>query len=466
MFERLNPLFLVDHYKVTHMPQYPKDTQIIFSYGESRGGAFPETVYMGMQGFLKKYMTIKITKRHVREARELFTQYGGYFNYKGFIDMVNDHGGYWPVIIKSAKEGSIIPVKNCLFTIQVTDPKYFWVVSYLETILLRGIWYPTTVATLSYNCRKVLKDALEKSGTVESLDYRLHDFGARGVSSHESAMIGGMAHLAVFNGSDTVEATPYIRQYYADKDYVPAWAPNAASEHSSITSWGRDGEVDAYRNMIKTFGLPNAVVSIVSDSYDIYNACKIYGTELKEEIVNSGATIVARPDSGKPEEVVLQVIQELEKYFGTTVNSKGYKVLPDYIRVIQGDGITLDSLSAILDVLLENGYSADNVFFGMGGGLLQMVNRDTQKWAIKCSAALIGGTWIDVYKDPITDPGKQSKKGIITLVEFEDGTFETMRVDDFLKMETNGKIALEVVYNNGYIAANDHFETIRKRVRK
>jgi nicotinamide phosphoribosyltransferase len=257
--------------------------------------------------------------------------------------------------------------------------------------------------------------SLEKtSDDLDQIAFKLHDFGARGVSSHESAEIGGVAHLVNFLGSDTVEGILAANKYY---HHPMAGFSIPAAEHSTMTSWGRDHEVDAYRNMLKQFAKPGSIVAVVSDSWDIMNAASnIWGRVLKEEVIKSGATIVVRPDSGDPMVVPINVIEALGEKFGYTYNTKGYRVLPSCIRVIQGDGIDVDSLPKILNNLNSFGWATDNIAFGMGGGLLQNVNRDTQKFAMKCSSVTVNGKDREVYKDPITDPGKVSKKGELALV--------------------------------------------------
>ena len=213
-------------------------------------------------------------------------------------------------------------------------------------------------------------------------------------------------------GTDTVEALLFARRYYG-ADMAGFSVP--AMEHSTVTSWGRDGEVASYRNMVKKNGKPGGIVSAVSDSYDIFEACRLWGTELKQDVIDSGATLVVRPDSGHPAAVVLRCLQILEEHFGHTINDKGFMVLNN-VRVLQGDGIYIESVGEILDTIIAKGFSADNVVFGQGGALLQFVNRDDQQFAMKCSAAYINGEWINVFKDPITDTGKRSKKGLLKLV--------------------------------------------------
>ncbi len=408
-----NIILNADSYKYSQFNQYPDGTEYVYSYIESRGGKFDTTVFFGLQAFIKEYLTTPVTMDMIDEAEAIITAHGEPFNREGWEYIVREHGGRLPVQINAVPEGTVVPVKNILASIINTDPKCYWLTSFLETALLRAVWYPTTVATNSREIKKVIYDALSRTGTPADIDFKLHDFGARGVSSLESAGIGGAAHLVNFQGTDTVEALLFARRYY-NADMAGFSVP--AMEHSTVTSWGRENEVRAYRNMVKKNGRPGGIVSAVSDSYNIFEACALWGTELKQDILDSGATLVVRPDSGDPAAVVLRCLQILEQYFGSAFNDKGFKVL-DNVRVLQGDGITIESISLILDTIIAKGYSADNLVFGQGGALLQIVNRDDQKFAMKCSAARINGKWVQVFKDPITDQGKRSKKGQLKLVK-------------------------------------------------
>ncbi len=168
----------------------------------------------------------------------------------------------------------------------------------------------------------------------------------------------------------------------------------------------------------------------MSDGFNIYNAVEnIWGEELRQEIIDSGATLVVRPDSGDPVEVCTWIVKKLDEKFGSTVNEKGYKVLNN-VRIIQGDGVTTQVIVDVLHAFKEEGYSADNIAFGQGGALLQTVNRDDQKFAMKCSAIEVDGVWVDVFKDPITDQGKRSKKGRLCTVKNVDGEVVTVREED------------------------------------
>lgn len=345
-----------DSYKFSQWSQYPPNTTGIYSYIESRGGKYDKTVFFGLQAFIKEYMLTPVTMDMIDEAEAIITAHGEPFNREGWEYIVREHGGKLPVIIKAAPEGLVIPVLNVLATIVNMDPKCYWLTSFLETALLRAIWYPTTVATNSYESKKLILDYLEKTGDPTTIDFKLHDFGARGVSSLESAGIGGAAHLVNFMGTDTVEALLFARRYYG-ADIAGFSVP--AMEHSTVTSWGREREVDSYRNMLKQNAKPGGIVAAVSDSYDIFAACEKWGTELKQDVLDSGATLVVRPDSGDPADVVAKCLKILDKYFGHTVNAKGYRVLNN-VRVIQGDGIDHASIRSILFSMDLAGYSSSS----------------------------------------------------------------------------------------------------------
>ncbi len=460
-----NVILNTDSYKISHFKQYPPGTTNVFSYAESRGGVFPETVFFGLQAFIKSQLLVQITYKDIDEAEAICALHGfADFNRPMWEHIVENHDGRLPVRIRAVREGTVVPTKNVLITIENTDSKCAPLTSYLETALLRGIWYPTTVATLSYNVKKIITRYMEKTAdSLEGLPFKFHDFGARGVSSKESAGLGGLAHLVSFMGTDNLESLLYAGRYYnvdLTKE-VPGFSIPAA-EHSTITSWGRENETEAYRNMLKAYGKEGALLAVVSDSYDIYNACSnIWGEELRQEVIDSGAIVVVRPDSGHPPTVVLKCLELLGEKFGVTVNEKGYKML-NYVRVIQGDGIDLDMIEEILEGVTAAGFSADNLAFGCGGGLLQKVDRDTQEFALKCASMAIGGVNRDVYKQPVTDPGKDSKKGRITLYRNK----ETGKI--FTGVEAHGAdldndILLETYFENGELLIDDTFEEVRAR---
>ncbi len=455
-----NPILLTDSYKISHWQQYPEGTTNIYSYFESRGGKFDHVVFFGLQYILKTYLQRKITVEDIDEAEEIFSGHFGstnIFNRPDWQRIVDEHDGYFPAIIKAVPEGSRIPVSNVLMTVENTDPSMPWVTNYIETILSQ-VWYPSTVATLSNEVHRMISAFLEATGDPAGVDFKLHDFGFRGVSSLESAAIGGAAHLINFLGTDTIPAMTFLRDYYGAEG--PTGFSIPASEHSTITSWGQDNEVEAYRNMVEKFGgMP--FYAVVSDSYNIYDAAKhLWGEELKTEVLNAEGTLVVRPDSGPPTTVTAALIEILGDKFGFDVNEKGYKVLNPKVRMIWGDGLDIQKIYDILLTLKNNGWSADNIAFGMGGGLLQQVNRDTQKFAFKCSSAIINGEEIIVFKDPVTDKGKISKRGRLALVN-RGGQFSTPSINDLRAFENN---LLKTIYLNGKLLNTTTLTEIKERV--
>ena len=473
---RINPILRTDSYKASHFLQYPPGAEAYFGYIEARKPVksiepFSETVFFGLQIFLKEYLSIPITKEDIDEADEFFKMHGEPFNRKGWEHILKEYNGYLPVTIRAVKEGTVVPEGNVLCTLECNDPEVYWIGSYLETSLLRACWYGSTVATNSRECKKVIWKYLQISSDKpeEGIAFKLHDFGARGVSSSESAGIGGAAHLVNFMGSDTIEGVLYANRYYNEK---MAGFSIPAAEHSTITSWGKDGELEAYENMVSQFGGIGKIFACVSDSYDIYKACEVFwGTYLKEQVIQSGGIVVIRPDSGDPPTTVTRCLHILDDAFGSVVNNKGYKVL-NCVRVIQGDGINLNTIKDICKMVTNHNFSLDNVNFGMGGALLQHLNRDTLRFAMKCSAIKVDGEWRDVSKDPVGDPEKKSKAGIISLYRERIGKsshvkYITMKISEYEELIEKidnyyAEDVFDIVYKNGIILQDQHFDEVRK----
>ncbi|NRA19602.1 MAG: nicotinate phosphoribosyltransferase [Oceanospirillaceae bacterium] len=451
-----NIILDTDSYKLSHFKQYPPGTEQVFSYIESRGGKFESTVFFGLQKTLIELNQNFPDWDDFAEAKELTSGHGVPFNEQGWRDLIEL--GYFPLEIRAVSEGTVVKTKNVLVTVVNTDPRFYWLTSYLETLLLRAVWYPTTVATLSFECKKVIQRyMLATCDTTEGLAFKLHDFGARGVSSEESAGIGGAAHLINFLGTDTLSAIRCTRDYY-DAGICGFSIP--ATEHSTITSWGRDQELAAYRNVLEQF--PQGLLACVSDSYDIFNAVSnLWGDQLKSMVLARDGVLVIRPDSGDPEDILPILLDTLGECFGYRKNTKGYKVLNDKIRLIQGDGVKLSSIGRILEILTAKGWSTENIAFGMGGGLLQQLNRDTLKFAMKNSAIKIKGQWRDVYKDPVTDQGKRSKKGILDL---QHG--KTVRIQPAQLFSERQESQLQVVYRNGQLINRIQFQQVRDNTAK
>jgi nicotinamide phosphoribosyltransferase len=464
---KTNLLLLADAYKYSHYKLYAPGTTKIYSYLESRGGVFDETVFYGLQYFIKEYLEGQaFTKENIDEAEKILNDaFGrrGVFNRDNFEYILTKYNGRLPVRIKAVAEGTVVPTRNVLMTIENTDPKCFWLTNFLETLLMQ-VWYPITVATLSREIKKVVQHYFNKTATdmwLTGVELVLNDFGFRGVSSVESAGLGGSAHLVNFHGSDTVYALAFAQKYYNAQTLFGVSVP--ATEHSIMTMLGPKREKETFAHVLKAY--PTGIISVVSDSYNIFNAVsELWGTEFRDEILEGQGMLVIRPDSGDPVQTLLKVFEILFEKFGFTVNTKGYRVLPKQVRVIQGDGVDYHSIKQIYDALSDKGISAENLLLGMGGALLQKVNRDTQKFALKCSYAEVGSEKIAVMKSPVemNEEGKMmpsfkaSKAGRLKLVDDGAG-FRTVAESE------PGVDLLETVFENGELKKEYTFEDICNR---
>jgi nicotinamide phosphoribosyltransferase len=450
-----NVILRTDSYKASHFLQYPPGTTRLLGYFESRGGLYGETVFFGLQYLLDAYLARRVTDADVSEAKAFFTAHGVPFPEEGWRTIAHDLDGRLPVRIRAVPEGSVVPVRNALMTVESTDARVPWIVGWLETQLVR-LWYPLTVATLSWHIKRRIFEYLARTSDdpAGELPFKLHDFGARGVSSAESAGVGGMAHLVNFRGSDTVEGILFARRYYGAE---MAGFSIPAAEHSTVTAWGREREGDAYRNFVTQFLGTYPTAACVSDSYDLWNAIEnIWCEELRDTIERSGATLVIRPDSGDPAEVNVRALKLLERKVGCRINTKGYKVLPHAFRLIQGDGNDdEEAIDRVLRAITSHGFSASNLAFGMGGGLLQRVHRDTQKIAFKLCEATVEGRVVPVAKNPVTDAGKASKAGNLDLVQIE-GRYQTV-------LGPRPDSALVTVFEDGEIRRRWTFDEVRAR---
>ena len=452
-----NTILDTDSYKPSHFNQVPKGTTEMFFYLESRGGKYNHTVFFGLQPIIEK-LSQRITVSMVEEAADFFALHGEPFNKEGWMYIAKDLNGKLPVEIRAVDEGCIVPTHNVLVTVRTTDPKCVWLGSYIETQLMR-VWYPTTVATNSWYCKQIIKQFLDKSSDdpENEIYFKLHDFGSRGVSSRESAALGGAAHLVNFMGSDTVVGVHLMNQLYNDGNMSAFSIP--AMEHSTVTSWGEQGEEAAYANMLAVNkGAP--LIACVSDSYDIVDAVKnIWCGSLLEKVKASGTTVVIRPDSGEPVEQLTTLCKIVDEAAGSYYNKKGFKVFNNF-RFLWGDGINEDTIRQILKAMTDLGYSATNFAFGMGGALLQQVNRDTLRFAYKCSSAIIDGHERDVFKNPKTDPLKASKKGKLDLImRTSDRKYETVNKPAFNSV-------MKTVFKNGEVLVHHHLNEVRERANR
>ncbi|SOK58375.1 Nicotinamide phosphoribosyltransferase [Yersinia phage fHe-Yen9-04] len=444
-------------------------------------------VMMGIQYYLQEYLDINITVDDINEAEHETSQRGDDFDREFWEHIVEVHGGKIPLHIRAIPEGTLVPVGCPLVRTFSTDERVAVIESYIETQLQRAIWFPTTVASNARSIKEFLADTMERHAGHRFVDYHLHNFGDRGASSYESAMIAGMAHATVFNGSDCLSANRFIKYYYnTDKAYLTSVT---ASEHSATCSNSDADKRDDFNMALKmvrlwekkvdrfiangSVGVP-PIVSIVIDTYDAYRFVREFiGTRLKDMIIEiakrcPGAKLVMRPDSGDPTTMPIEIIELLMEKFGSTVNGYGYKVLPPFIGVIQGDGINETSIRQIVSNLDDKKLCIENIVFGMGGKLVHPADgRDTFSFAMKGSAQkLEDATWEDLFKDPITDVGKRSLRGRVTTYECTNThkiiaeRIELQEINPFLRD------MMVDMYIDGVIMNLCSFDEVRERANK
>lgn len=437
---------------------YPENTTYVYDYCEARvGGESPNVLFFGLQYILKKFLEGSVVEPWmINEARDIANAMLGNpdaIPTKDWQIIAGELGGFLPIKISAVAEGKVIPEGNVLFTIENTDPRFPWLPGYIETILMK-VWYPTTVATRSYNTVSLLKKYFEETSDLNfpMWQYMLHDFGARAVESEEAAQIGGAAHIVNSLGSDTVAAVPWLQKYYsAGLEGIAATVP--ASEHSIACSYGpEEGETKYITTLMERF--PDGILSIVADTYSITNFVENTLRENKDAIIKRSEDgkapvnrFVVRPDSPRyendtPQNQVLWLHESLGSIFGYSTNSKGYKVLHPAVGVIYGDGLSSDEIKAIYQILELEKWSVESCVVGQGGGLLQKLNRDTQRFAIKASYAEIAGKPINIRKNP-ADITKTSKAGKLSLIKNE-GKYITVP-----KIENEDDDLLKTVYSAG-----------------
>lgn len=458
-----NPILDTDSYKTSHFGFMAPNTTRQFSYVEARrGGEYPNAVFFGLQRYIKTALLRPITMDMVDQAEVFVTAHGLPFNRSGWEYIVNRMKGVLPLRIRAVPEGMIVPEDNVMVTVENIDVNCAWLTSYVETALLRAVWYGTTVATRSYQFRKLLLRYLEKTGDPSLIDFKFVDFGARGASSKESSEIAGAAHLINFMATDNIVGILASMEYYNSNDVTGFSIP--ASEHTVTIAEGPGNEKQFFERAIEVYLKKEGdMVSVVSDTYSFSNALDIWA-ELADKIKSTGGTVVVRPDSGNPTDMVMLALRRLSESFGYSVNDKGYKVLHPSVRIIQGDGVDLEEVNNILMTMEINKFSADNITFGCGGFLLQDLTRDTLRFAMKGSYVVVDGKERDVRKTTLTDPTKASKAGRLTLVKRE-GIREpiTIREEEMLPSD---KELLETVYLNGRLVRDMSFEEVRNNAKK
>lgn len=440
-----------DSYKLSHFAFYPPGTTEVYSYFESRGGKYLKNVFFGLQPLLE-LLAIPITMEDILEAEAFSLAHGLPFNKAGWLYILQKHNGFLPVEIKAVPEGSVIPYRNVLMTVKNTDPEVPWLTSYLETPLVR-VWYPSTVATRIFNMKRKLKAYFNETSDEGNMDFALLDFSSRGCSSLETNELGGAAYLTLFKGSDSIPAVVYTNKHYHSEMSgfsVPA------TEHSIMT--GYDDEFASFEHLVEV-AEPGSILSVVCDTWNVYEAAEKW-VLLKDKLSAKNITLVVRPDSGEIEDVLPKVLKTLEKGFGSTVNKKGFKVL-NGVKVLWGDGINEETCHIPFVVAWTQGISSDSIMVGSGGGLMQAnIDRDTSKYAFKASSITIDGVEKGIAKNPITDPGKMSKKGKLSLIKDGENYVTLMGRENTVGVENE----LQTVFKNGKIMKITILEEIRKRL--
>jgi len=482
----MNPLLLTDGYKVDHRRQYPQNTSLVYSNWtprKSRIEGIDEVVFFGLQYFIKKYVIEEFENNFFNRPKEEVTkEYTRRINnYLGenavgiaHIEALHDLG-YVPISIKALPEGVSVPIRVPMFTLYNTKEEFFWLTNYFETILSTTIWMPCNSATIAKQYRQILdKYAEETSSATDFVDWQGHDFSMRGMAGLEAAMISGAGHLLSFTGTDTIPCIDFLEKYYnADSDKELIGGSVAATEHSVMCMGTTEGEYETFRRLILEV-YPKGVVSIVSDTWDLWQVLTDYLPQLKEEIAAREGKVVIRPDSGDPVDIICGnpkgkseaeikgVIELLWDTFGGTTNDKGYKELIPQIGAIYGDSITLERATQICERLKAKGFASTNVVLGIGSYTYQYNTRDTFGFAMKATYGEVEGEGREIFKDPITDDGtKKSAKGLMQ-VKLANGKYI---LTDQVSWEEEADSEFKEVFRDGKLLIDDSLAEIRKRVR-
>ena len=483
----MNPLLLTDGYKVDHRRQYPNETTLVYSNWtprKSRIEGVDEVVFFGLQYFIKKYILDEFKTQFFDQPKEkVVARYSRRINtYLGENQVGTKHIedlhdlGYIPMVFKALPEGSTVPLRVPMFTMYNTKPEFFWLTNYFETLLSAVVWMPCTSATIAKQYRLVLdKYAEETSSIPEFVDWQGHDFSMRGMAGIEAAVISGMGHLLNFTGTDTIPAIDALETYYnANSESELIGGSVAATEHSVMCMGTTEGEYETFKRLICDV-YPKGIVSIVSDTWDLWKVLTDYLPRLKGEIVTREGKVVVRPDSGDPVLIICGnpdgkteqerkgVIELLWDVFGGTVNTKGYKELVPQIGAIYGDSITVERATRICQMLKEKGFASTNVVLGIGSYTYQYNTRDTFGFAMKATYGEVDGIGREIFKDPITDDGtKKSAKGLMK-IEKINGEYQ---LKDQVTWEEEEQGELKEVFRDGMLLIDDSLTAIRERMKE
>ena len=490
---RFNPLTCIDFYKSDHRKQYPAGTNLVYSNFTPRSDRLAKKgvmydgkiVFFGLQYFIKSFLIETFNSEFFQKPKEEVVN-----RYKRRLDnalgkdaVAVDHIealhdlGYLPLEIRALPEGALVPIKCPVLTIHNTLPEFFWLTNYLESVMSCMLWQPTTSATTARQYRLLLdKYADETGGDKFFVNFQVHDFSFRGMSGIESAALSGAGHAIFFNGSDTVPAIDLLEDYYgadSDKELILCSVP--ATEHSVMCMGSKESEIETFKRLITKI-YPSGIVSIVSDTWDLWKVLDEYAPTLKAEIEARDGKVVFRPDSGNPADIICGTgspvcggqslpfnpsgkgcLNLLWEHFGGTINDKGYKVLNEKVGLIYGDSITLERAEEILRRMRGMGFCSSNIVFGVGSFTYQYNTRDSYGFAMKATYGEVNGIPQAIFKDPITDSGiKKSLQGVVSVLKVDGEYYYADNLTDI-----NHDSEMKTVFKDGELVRNMSFNEIK-----
>lgn len=481
----MNALLLTDGYKTGHHQQYPKGTEEVYSNWTPRSNKYApkgcdkvlsfgqQYVFKWLHDYFQENFFTKDKALVCGEIKEELSLYLGTDYDVTHFEALHDLQ-YLPIQVKSLAEGVEVPVKVPMVTIVNTDKKFYWVTNFLETILSTMLWQPMTSASIALAYKRIFKEwalATDKEN-IGFIDFQGHDFSMRGMGGLQSAIASGMGHATAFLGSDTLPVISSLRKYYNAEGFVVGSVN--ATEHSVMCAGTKDDEIGTFRELMKTY--PTGILSVVSDTWDLWKVLTVYLPELKEEVLARDGKLVIRPDSGDPVDIICGetealgetpkdkgVVELLWDIFGGTTNEQGFKVLNANIGAIYGDSITTERAENICKRLYNKGFASTNVVLGIGSFTYQYNTRDTFGFAMKATSVVVNGERREIFKDPITDDGvKKSAKGLVK-VELINGEYV---LRDQVSQEEENEGELKVIYKNGTFINDVSLGEIRERVNK
>lgn len=483
----MNPITLIDGYKLDHRRQYPDHTTRVYSNFTPRGSRIPlqdEVVFVGLQYFITKYLMEEMQTGFFDIPKDVaVAEYQRRIDgYLGPNTVGTEHIaalwdlGYIPLVYRAFPEGSKVPLKVPMLTVESTNFQFAWLVNYFETLMSCVLWGPSTSATSALRLRTLLDEYATTTGSApEFVDWQGHDFSFRGMFGPEAAAMSGLGHLLYFTGTDTIPAIDLVEQYYFEglpTDYLIGGSV-AATEHSVMCAGGQMGERETFERLLNLY--PEGIVSVVSDTWDLWHVLTETVPSLKDHILARNGKLVIRPDSGDPTKIICGdmdaepgsparkgVIQLLWDTFGGTETSTGHRLLDEHIGCIYGDSITYERAKAILEGLSAHGFSSGNMVFGVGSFTYQYTTRDTYNFAMKATWAEVDGEGVDMFKNPVTDDGmKASAKGRLAVLDI--GGVPTL-INQATPEEEAASL-LRPVWADGEWIDWEDFATIRERAR-